>query len=134
MSDLVVDTNVVSFLFKRDTRARHYGRHLLGKTLYVSFMTVAELRRWSLARNWGPARIAKLDRSLQRYNIVLVDGALCQTWAETMNGADKRGMPMGVADAWIAATALTLGCPLVTHNPTDFHGVPGLPIITEPGP
>jgi predicted nucleic acid-binding protein len=77
MSAVVVDTDVVSFLFKRDTRARPYGRHLLGKTLYVSFMTVAELRRWSLTSNWGPARIAQLDRSLQRFNIVLVDVALC---------------------------------------------------------
>ena len=74
--------------------------------------------------------MAKLDRSLQRYNIVLVDGMLCQTWAETINAADKAGMPMGVADAWIAATALTLGCPLVTHNAADFQGVSGLPIIT----
>jgi tRNA(fMet)-specific endonuclease VapC len=51
-----------------------------------------------------------------------------------MHMADKAGTPMGVADAWIAATALALGCPLVTHNATDFQGVPGLPIITEPVP
>ncbi len=43
MSDAVVDTDVVSFLFKRDTRAQAYKRHLVGRRLVVSFMTVAEL-------------------------------------------------------------------------------------------
>jgi predicted nucleic acid-binding protein len=62
MSDVVVDTDVVSFLFKRDTRARLYRRHLLGQTLYVSFMTVADLRRWALSRKWGQVKVAQLDR------------------------------------------------------------------------
>ena len=43
MSDVVVDTDVASFVFKRDTRARLYRPHLLGKRLYVSFMAVAAL-------------------------------------------------------------------------------------------
>ena len=41
MSDVIVDTDVVSFLFKRDTRARLYRPHLPGQTLHLSFMTVA---------------------------------------------------------------------------------------------
>ena len=97
-------------------------------------MTVAELRRWALASAWGPAKVAQLERYLQPFNVVLVDLALCQEWAEVMDGADRAGTPVGVADAWIAATALTLACPVVTHNPTDFRGVSGLTIITEAGP
>jgi hypothetical protein len=38
---------------------------------------------------------------------------------------------MGVADAWIAATALEFRLELVTHNPADFQGIPGLIVITE---
>jgi predicted nucleic acid-binding protein len=38
------------------------------------------------------------------------------------------------ADAWIAATALALNCPLVTHDAADFAGVPGLKIISEQRP
>ena len=37
------------------------------------------------------------------------------------------------ADAWIAATALHLDVPLVTHNKNDFLGVDGLTLITESG-
>src|SRR5216117_3639809 len=104
MSDAVVDTDVASFVFKRDTRAQLYRPHLLGKTLYISFMTLAELRRWALASSWGPAKLARLGHYLGRFNIVLVDLPLCQQWAEVMNTADRAGLPIGVADAWIAAT------------------------------
>ena len=37
------------------------------------------------------------------------------------------------ADAWIAATALHLGVPLITHNKNDYLGVDGLTIISESG-
>jgi len=39
--------------------------------------------------------------------------------------------PIQVADAWIAATALALDVPLVTHNAVDFEGIEGLEILTE---
>jgi predicted nucleic acid-binding protein len=133
MSDVVVDTDVASFLFKRDSRARLYRPHLVGKILYISFMNLAELERWAVSARWGAAKLAQLDHYLQRFNVVLVDRTLCRRWAEVMDAADATGQPVGVADAWIAATALALNCPLVTHNATDFQGVPSLSIITEPG-
>jgi predicted nucleic acid-binding protein len=40
-------------------------------------------------------------------------------------------MPFGVADAWIAATALEYGLELVTHNAADFQAIAGLRVITE---
>jgi len=43
MSVLLVDTNIVSYVFKRDTRALAYAPRLNGQTLAISFMTVAEL-------------------------------------------------------------------------------------------
>jgi len=36
MSSAVVDTDVVSYVFKRDTRALRYYRHLAGQTLLIS--------------------------------------------------------------------------------------------------
>ena len=34
----------------------------------------------------------------------------------------------------IAATALAMGVPLVTHNPDDYAGVVGLTVLTEVRP
>lgn len=40
---VVVDTDVLSFVFKRDTRATLYQRHRAGKELVISFVTLGEL-------------------------------------------------------------------------------------------
>jgi predicted nucleic acid-binding protein len=71
-----------------------------------------------------------LDRYLQRFNVVLVDLSLCQTWAELIDAADRRGLPIGVADAWIAATAFSLSVPLITNNVGDYASVNGLTVLT----
>ena len=39
----LLDTNVVSFLFKGHTLAQVYRPHLQGKVLAISFMTLAEI-------------------------------------------------------------------------------------------
>lgn len=52
-----------------------------------------------------------------------------------MSDACRRiGRPIDTADVWIAATALLLDAPLVTHNGAHFSGVPGLTVISEKEP
>jgi tRNA(fMet)-specific endonuclease VapC len=128
---LVVDTDVVSYLFRGDTRASAFVSILQGRVLVVSFMTVAELDRWALMRNWGPTRTAALERRLLGFVVYPFNRALCKRWAEVMDGAQRQGRPIQTADAWIAATALELGVPLVTHNPSDYRGVVGLTVVTS---
>jgi predicted nucleic acid-binding protein len=43
---LLIDTNIVSFLFKGDSRASHYAPWLCGQDLAISFVTAAELYKW----------------------------------------------------------------------------------------
>lgn len=50
MTWVVVDTDVFSFLFKGDTRAELYRADIEGQRLAISFMTLAELRRWALSK------------------------------------------------------------------------------------
>jgi predicted nucleic acid-binding protein len=42
----------------------------------------------------------------------------------------KKGRPISFPDAWIAAAALQLNIPLVTHNARDYEAVDGLTILT----
>ncbi len=94
-------------------------------------MTVAELDRWTLARNWGEDRRRALERHLRSFVIYPFDRALCRGWAEVSDGARRRGRPITTSDAWIAATARVHQIPLVTHNAEDYVGVEGLTLITE---
>jgi predicted nucleic acid-binding protein len=130
LNGLVVDTDVVSYTFRGDTRHEQFLPILANKTLVVSFMTVAELDRWALARDWGPTRMAALERYLGRFALQPFTRDLCRRWAQVGDGARRNGRPIQTADAWIAATALHLGVPLVTHNPSDYGGVAGLTILS----
>src|ERR1035438_5607492 len=58
MTSVVVDTDVVSFLFKNDSRAQLCLPLLKNRTLLVSFMTEAELEQWILLAKWGASRNA----------------------------------------------------------------------------
>lgn len=131
---LVVDTDVVSFVFKGDTRARLYEPHLSGRQLVVSFMTVAELYRWSEEKNWGAKRITSLEEHLRKFVVCPVDPNLCKIWGRIMAEGKKTGRVIACADAWIAATALAYGIPLVSHNGKHYSGVAALSIICEPEP
>ena len=131
MSSVLLDTNIVSYVMKGDTRAALYRRHIDGQTLAVSFMTVAELYEGAFRAGWGQKKMALLEDQLKNYVVIPFTKNICLEWGKLR--AAHKSQPIAVADAWIAATAVVHGCPLVTHNPADFHGVAGLQVITEQG-
>lgn len=130
MSAVAVDTDVVSYLFKSDTRAELYRPHLTGKVLVISFMTLAELDRWAISKRWGLKRRGQMTAHLRQFVVMPYDRALCLRWAEACCSAERSGYVVETADAWIAATALLLDIPLVTNNPDDFRGIDGLTVLT----
>jgi len=129
---VLVDTDVVSYLLKGDSRAESYSRLLDGKTLVVSFMTVAELERWALEKDWGQNRVAEMRVRLRNFVVYPFNNDLCVKWAEISADASRAGRSIDCADAWIAATALLHGIPIVTHNRRHFASVPGLSVLPLP--
>jgi tRNA(fMet)-specific endonuclease VapC len=128
---IVIDTDVVSFVFKGDTRANLYQKHLNGKDLVISFMSVAELYRWSEEKKWGMQRISTLEEHIRKLVVCPADRNLCKTWGRVMTESKKKGKPIQCADAWIAATAINFGLPLVTHNSNHFSSIEELMVISE---
>ena len=128
---VAIDTDVLSYIFKGDTRADLYLPHLDGKLGVVSFMTVAELRHWTMVRNWGEMRRRSLEEFIGQYVIVHSDDSLCSVWARIATEAVRFGRPIETADAWIAAVAVVHNIPLITHNRSHFEGVDGLKVISE---
>jgi tRNA(fMet)-specific endonuclease VapC len=128
---IVVDTNILSFELRRDTRAALYERHLHNQERAISFVTVAELHYGARKRNWGERRLHDLDATLRPYPVVYPDETVCRIWAEIVLTRERIGRPISENDAWIAACALRADSPLVTHNRKDFELVSGLQIISE---
>jgi tRNA(fMet)-specific endonuclease VapC len=126
MNAAIVDTDVVSMLFKGDSRALTYRSHVAGRLLGISFMTLAELDRWPLERDWGQGRKLELAQYLTKYTVLPVSRELCAKWAEVAFAAKRKGRPIQTADAWIAASALHYQVPLITNNRDDYSSVDGL--------
>lgn len=131
MPAVVVDTCVVSFIFKGDRRAELYRSHLSGNLPVISFMTLAELYRWPLERGWGEARLMALESHLSDYVVYPVNRPLCRQWASTTDQAKRNGRPIEAKDAWIASTAILYNIPLVTNNRRHFEMIEGLTVLSE---
>jgi len=130
MALLLVDTDVASYLFKGDSRAESYLELLQGNELALSFMTVAELFQWAAMRNWGDVRVARLQKSLEKYLVLPVDAELCRQWGQVRAEMRAEGIAISVQDAWIAATALRYDLTLVSNNVRDFRNVAGLKLLS----
>lgn len=130
MTRVVVDTDVVSYVFKNHPFGSRYDPELAGHITLISFMTVAEIDRWMLQYRWGNQRVQLLRTFLQRFTVVPSSPDLCRKWAEVMVAAQAAGRRIESADAWVAATAMLHDAPLLTNNRNDYLGVTGLTLIS----
>ena len=77
---VVVDTDVVSFLFKAHSLAPAYQAILAGRSLAVSLITLAEIEYGMEAKNWGASRRNLMRRFLARSRV----------WARIKSGCEKK--------------------------------------------
>lgn len=126
MTTGLADTTV--FIGAESGRTAHLDR--LPDRLAVSVITIGELRAGVLAAQDVTSR----DRRLATLTSVLaldpipIDQAIAETWARLRVSLREFGLRMPVNDSWIAATAMTLGIPVVTQDDTYLHA-PGLEVI-----
>ena len=128
---MVVDTSVVSYLFRGDGRATYYRELIHGRRAVISFQTVEEMRYGAYVRNWGTRRMGELDRYLDQFETIWANPELADICARLRNERKSAGRKMQKADAWIAATAIMLRCPLASHD-YGFAGIPGLELVQAP--
>jgi predicted nucleic acid-binding protein len=128
----LVDTDVVSFLLKSHPLAPAYRVLLAGRPLAVSLITLAEIEYGMEVKNWGASRRDTTRRFLARFTPLLPDIDTARLWARIKSDCQKKGRPITFADAWIAASAVQLNVPLVTHNVGDYVSVDALTILTVP--
>ena len=129
MSQIVVDTDVASYIFNWHSSARRYVDALRGAELVLCFMSIAEMRMGAIAAGWGARRRALLEEFIRGFGAVYADDALCTSWATIRAGARATGRSISPQDAWVAAAALGLDAPLATNNRSDFERIHGLQLL-----
>jgi tRNA(fMet)-specific endonuclease VapC len=103
MSQIVVDTDVASYIFNWHSSAQRYVDVLRGSELILSFMSIAELRMGAIAASWGVRRRTLLEHFTRGFGVVYADDALCTSWATLRAGARAAGRSLSPQDAWIDA-------------------------------
>ena len=114
--------------------ARESGRPLaetdLPDELAISVITIGELRSGVLAAvdvETRDRRLATLSEALA-LDPLPVDQAVAEAWARLRVLLRDMQKQIAVNDSWIAATAMSLGVPVVTQD-EDYVEVPGLKIV-----
>lgn len=77
MKRLVVDTDVVSYIFKWHPSAPGYVELLESNQVVISFITPAEMRLAALKAHWGLRRRNLLEKYLSRFAVCYADDQLC---------------------------------------------------------
>lgn len=113
-----------------------YRALLAGRSAVISFVTVAELEFGAAVANWAATRRALLSEALDRTGTIWADHALTRRHPALRAWCVKHGHGLGQkeheADRWVAATAIALDVPLVSHD-NVFRHVDGLNLRTRLG-
>src|SRR5258708_38563723 len=94
--------------------------------VYLSVMTLAELR-YGTERLASGARKSRLETWLREElplrfegRLLIIETAIANAWGCVMSRCSAVGKPIGVMDAFFAATAEVHALTLITRNVADF--------------
>jgi predicted nucleic acid-binding protein len=121
-ASVVVDTMVISWLLDEHSGrlAERYRALIAGRSIMLAFQTTMELRYGALHAGWGELRRRRLERRIAELTVIDSDDELSRICAELRQHCQRIGHPLGSkvhdGDRWVAAAAIRLGLPLVSHD------------------
>ncbi len=133
MSRYLLDTNIISNITKPvpSEALVAWMAEQADEDLFISSLTVAEIRRGLLEKSGGKKR-----RELERWfsglegpqalfagRVLPFDENAALAWARLMAGGTATGRPRSPLDMIIAAVAEANHCIIVTDNERDFAGL-----------
>jgi predicted nucleic acid-binding protein len=133
MTYVVLDTDVLSFLYDNRPEASKFEHHLQDARPALTFTSIGEMHFGARRKDWSDQRIRDLDRYLRQYRLLPFDHELPRLYARLRDHAVRTGHPLGQSpltnDLWIAASAIHHRAPLLTGNTRHFANIPGLTVL-----
>jgi len=124
----LLDTNAVSEWVKPRPNAGLVGwmESSDEDRIFISVVSLAELR-YGVERMAAGRRRGRLEQWLQHElplrfegRVLPVESSVAEAWGRTVARSEAAGRPIGIVDAFLAATAEAHGLTLVTRNVSDF--------------
>ena len=125
----LLDTNVVSEWVKHRPEARvaAWLSEVDEDRVFLSVVTLGELR-YGVERLPASRRRDRLDDWVRRElplrfegRVLPIDEAIANEWGLIVAGRERAGRPIGVLNAYLAATANVHELALATRNVSDFE-------------
>ena len=115
----MLDTNIVSAL----VHDRYGARTILARRnpdrIAISVIVVGEVL-FGVEKRQSPRLGEQVSFVLSALNVFEIDEHVATTYAKIRAGLERRGLPVGGNDLWIAAHAMTLDMTLATANVREF--------------
>jgi tRNA(fMet)-specific endonuclease VapC len=127
--DLIADTNVLSYMFRRSYLGQEYLDLVGNSSIGITGPCIAEIYRGAALGNWGYRKRAEMAEFLGRFGYVPEMPVIAELCGNLHARREIIGRRMEWPDAWAAASALWYDVPLVTHD-RDLEAIPGLRIVT----
>jgi len=130
MQKVMLDTNTCIFIIRErpEQVLEKFKQYVPGEIL-ISSVVFGELyfgveKSEQIERN----KIA-LSQFTLALDIVSFDAKAAESYGKIRASLQRKGTPIGPLDTLIAAHALSLGVPIVTHNVKEFSRVEGLEVL-----
>jgi tRNA(fMet)-specific endonuclease VapC len=129
--NILLDSNILIYL-ARDSKQQFLKKYILPtrKDIYVSIVSIAEVKGIALRQKWGIKKQFLLDEIIDKSIVIEVTSLLVNSYVEIDNFSQRTNpnfteypfdtpRNMGKNDLWIASTASLLGLELYTTD-ADF--------------
>lgn len=123
---ILLDTNICIYVINMRppqvlARFREYRLGEIG----ICSVVAAELA-YGVAKSRSARNRSALEMFLAPLQVLPFDQAAVWAYGDLRASLEREGQPIGALDTMIAAHALSVDAPLVTHNTREFARVPGL--------
>lgn len=128
MNGYLLDTNAASELIRHPRGVVAQRRILAGGARVATSVIVAAELQYGVRKRGSDRLRHQLQQVLAELAVLDLASPADSIYAELRADLERRGVPIGGNDLWIASHALALDRTLVTANTREFSRVPGLRI------
>jgi len=122
----MLDTNMVSDLVRNPSgRVAQRVRQLPAQMVCTSIIVAGELH-YGIIRKGSVELTLRVRQILQEIPILSLQPSCAEIYGQIRTALERKGLPIGANDLWIAAHAMSSTTTLVTHNVQEFIRIEGL--------